>query len=50
MSRFFFLLGVTAGVFHAAGQDIDSILSNVRDSYNLIETFSADATIYEYFG
>ena len=50
MLRFFILLVFAAGITHVAGQDVDSVLSEIRSTYDRIETFSADATIYEYFG
>ena len=31
-------------------QDFGTIMDKVRNTYNRIETFSADAYVYEYYG
>jgi hypothetical protein len=50
MRQLFFVTGFLICTGHVFAQDLDSVLSEIKEKYDRIETFSADATIYEYLG
>ncbi len=50
MKKKFILAGIMAGNVFSAAPSADSVVSMVRNLYNSIETFTADAYVYEYSG
>ena len=41
---------VVSSLSSVFGQNLDSVLTQMKRTYDRIETFNADARVYEYFG
>ena len=50
MKRIIIILVAVATVGSVAGQDPDSVVAGMKRVLDRIETFTADALVYEYFG
>jgi outer membrane lipoprotein-sorting protein len=50
MFRTIFIGALVVSVGSVFGQNLDSVLTQMKRTYDRIETFTADAWVYEYFG